>query len=143
MYDCGRFFTITGNRHPDATAEINDRSEGIASVYDEIKTKKPKTTKPKSQSTANQGPKVGRQITDRQERETGPGRAIGRRPPEVGPHSKNGMKFTTLFDAGDISGYPSASEADGALLAMLAYWTGADADRMDRLFLQSPLGRRE
>lgn len=56
--------------------------------------------------------------------------------------SKNGAAFSALW-AGDTSGYKSASEADIALCNMLAFWTGKDAARMDRLFRQSGLMREK
>lgn len=52
----------------------------------------------------------------------------------------NGSTFTSLWN-GDISGYPSHSEADQALCNLLAFWTGKDAARMDLLFRQSGLMR--
>lgn len=54
--------------------------------------------------------------------------------------AKNGPQFSALWD-GDTSGYKSASEADLALCNMLAFWTGKDPARMDRLFRQSGLMR--
>lgn len=54
--------------------------------------------------------------------------------------TRNGTQFTALW-AGDTTGYKSASEADIALCNMLAFWTGKDAARMDRLFRQSGLFR--
>ena len=54
--------------------------------------------------------------------------------------SKNGEKFQRLWN-GDTSGYPSQSEADAALCAMLAFWSNKDADQMDRLFRKSKLMR--
>jgi hypothetical protein len=54
--------------------------------------------------------------------------------------AKNGPKFKQLWD-GDTSGYKSESEADLALCSMLAFWTGCDAARMDRLFRRSGLMR--
>jgi putative DNA primase/helicase len=63
----------------------------------------------------------------------------------------NGPKFTLLF-SGDwkmvrnkngSQRYYSPSEADQALCEMLAYWTGNDASRIDRLFRQSKLYRDE
>jgi putative DNA primase/helicase len=53
--------------------------------------------------------------------------------------SKQGPKFSQLFDVGDISGYPSPSEARGALLCVLAFWTRRDEARTDRLFRQSAI----
>jgi hypothetical protein len=58
-------------------------------------------------------------------------------------HAKNGAKFSRLYDEGYCSEYPSGSEADCALLVRLAFWTGEDADRMERLFGGSALSRRE
>src|SRR5262249_15434554 len=52
----------------------------------------------------------------------------------------NGEAFSGLY-MGDRSGYPSPSEADLALCNMLAFWTGRDADQIDRLFRQSALMR--
>ena len=51
--------------------------------------------------------------------------------------AKNGQKFISLFDRGEITKTPS--EARMALLPMLAYWTCKDEARMDRLFRQSAL----
>src|SRR5262245_10542525 len=55
--------------------------------------------------------------------------------------SRNGMKFAALW-AGDTSAYGSDdSAADLALCHTLAFWTGRDPARMDRLFRQSGLMR--
>lgn len=55
--------------------------------------------------------------------------------------ARNGPKFTALF-AGETAGYGSASEADAALCAMLAFWT-QDHDQIDALFRQSGLYREK
>jgi hypothetical protein len=54
--------------------------------------------------------------------------------------AKNGAKFQALW-RGDISGYPSQSEADLALANDLSFWFGPDPDRIDRLFRKSGLYR--
>lgn len=54
--------------------------------------------------------------------------------------AKNGEKFSRLW-SGDTSGYPSQSEADVALLAILLFWTGGDEDRASILFKKSGLYR--
>lgn len=51
----------------------------------------------------------------------------------------NAPKFATLWQ-GDTDGYPSQSEADLALCALLAFWT-QDTAQLDRLFRQSGLMR--
>ena len=57
-------------------------------------------------------------------------------------NSKNGDAFARLW-RGDISGYPSQSEADQSLCSRLAFWTGRDAGRMDALFRRSGLMRQK
>ena len=52
----------------------------------------------------------------------------------------NGTKFERLWN-GDWGDYPSQSEADSALCCVLAFWTGRDIGRIDRLFRQSGLMR--
>lgn len=54
--------------------------------------------------------------------------------------SATGSKFKALLK-GDISAYPSHSEADLALASILAFWCGRDIKQMDRLFQQSGLMR--
>jgi hypothetical protein len=61
--------------------------------------------------------------------------------------AENSEKFLRLW-AGDTTGYEhddneGHSEADLALCAMLAFWTGPDPDRIHRLFRQSGLYRRK
>lgn len=52
----------------------------------------------------------------------------------------NGGKFGRLWD-GDITGYGSHSEADLALCSELAFWTGRDPERIERMFSDSGLAR--
>lgn len=58
-------------------------------------------------------------------------------------NSKNGVEFSRLYDHGDISGYPSHSEADLGLCRKLAFWAQGDPDRIDRLFRRSGLYRQK
>ena len=59
---------------------------------------------------------------------------------EKAARAVNGGRFRNLW-CGNIAGYPSHSEADQALCNILAFWTGNDPGRMDRLFRQSGLMR--
>jgi putative DNA primase/helicase len=61
---------------------------------------------------------------------------------EKAMHAKNGATFRALWQ-GDTSGYASQSEAELALCNLLAFWTGKDAYRMDRLFRRSALYREK
>lgn len=56
--------------------------------------------------------------------------------------SKGGDKFQRLWD-GDTSDYNTHSEADQALLTILAFWTGGDRIQMERLFSRSSLYREK
>jgi len=56
--------------------------------------------------------------------------------------AKNGATFRALWH-GTTTGYVSQSEAELALCTLLAFWTGKDASRMDRLFRRSALYREK
>lgn len=57
--------------------------------------------------------------------------------------SKGGNDIQKLY-GGDISKHNNdASAADAALCQHLAFWTQKNADQMERIWLQSPLGQRE
>ena len=56
--------------------------------------------------------------------------------------SKNGERFWKLY-SGDTGSFQSASEADMALCSHLAFWTGRDANQVDRLFRASGLMREK
>jgi|GEM_PF-1524249 len=56
---------------------------------------------------------------------------------------KGGTDRKKLYD-GDTSAYnDDGSSADMALLMHLAFWTAKDSKRMEKLWLESPLGQRE
>jgi primase-polymerase (primpol)-like protein len=56
--------------------------------------------------------------------------------------AKNGHEFSRLW-SGDWSRHKSQSEGDFHLCCMLAFWTGKNSERMDRLFQQSRLLREK
>lgn len=61
---------------------------------------------------------------------------------ELARKARNGPKFSSLYDAGDISEYDDDdSRADCALLVLLAFYT-RDPAQLERLFNGSALGRR-
>jgi putative DNA primase/helicase len=62
---------------------------------------------------------------------------------EKARRAKNREKFIALFDNGDISSYKSDSEADLALMNILAFWTCCDYEQMERLFGESALAERD
>lgn len=118
MYSEGRFFTVTGNVLGEVK-EVQERTAEAAAVHAKyIKREEPEAT---NQPTPDLNLSDSELIS----------KAM---------NAENGDKFRALWN-GDISGYPSQSEADLALCNLLAYWTNGNAYRMDALFRQSALYR--
>lgn len=126
MYDRLRFFTFTGRRLPDAPAEIRERQAEVdalhAQVFGTRESAAPASAAapaaPAAPVTADDNELLSRIL-----------------------QSRNGEAFAGLW-AGDTSAHDGdESAADLALCNYLAFWTGGDAARMDRLFRQSGLMR--
>jgi replicative DNA helicase len=120
MYSEGRFFTVTGNILGEPK-DIQERTAQAAIVH-------AKYLKREEQKPTNQQP-ADLDLSDSE--------LINK-----AMSAKNGHIFRALWN-GDISGYPSQSEADLALCNLLAYWTNGNAYRMDALFRQSGLYRED
>ncbi len=121
MYSERRYFTITGN-HVDGTPPTIEDCPTLVSLYAELSAPKPSRQPP---------------VTPAEDVSTSDDALL-----ERAMHAKNGATFRALWQ-GDASGYASQSEAELALCNLLAFWTGKDASRMDRLFQRSELYRRE
>jgi primase-polymerase (primpol)-like protein len=120
MYDGGRFFTVTGRHVVGTPWTIELRTEALATVH----------ACHLGLPLAPPRPPVAfapDHVTDA---------ALLAR----AHAARNGGKFAALW-RGDTSRYPSHSEADLALCAMLAFWTQGDAARIDELFRASGLMR--
>lgn len=120
MYDTGRYFTFTGDHWPGTPRTIEGRQAELELIHKVIFAPEPE--RPRERATPQPVDLDDRALIERAKA------------------AKNGAKFSQLW-AGDISGYDSDSEADLALCNLLAFWTGGDAARMDRLFRQSGLFR--
>ncbi|MFC4360303.1 hypothetical protein ACFO0N_20345 [Halobium salinum] len=128
MYDSARFFTMTGDRVDVTPQTVEARQEALAEVHREY-VRKPSMAsgEPKQATGTTKSPTGDVDLTDEE--------LI-----EKAQTAANGEKFDRLW-GGDIHGYESQSEADMALCCLLAFWTGGDPTRVDRLFRESGLIR--
>jgi putative DNA primase/helicase len=122
LYDHGRYFTVTGHHLAGTPPTVEERTPQIAALYARLFSHGAETSAVAASTDATANALADDALIAKART------------------AKNGAKFAALF-RGDMTGYPSQSEADAALCAMLAFWTNRDAARMDRLFRQSGLLR--
>jgi putative DNA primase/helicase len=122
MYSSGRFFTITGKRLDGAPAHVSERSPELAALHTEVFGK----AKPMAQPKPAQPNNLDDQALI-----------------EKAAAAQNGGKFSSLYSGNWKAYFTSQSEADLALCSILAFWTGGDAGRTDRLFRSSGLMREK
>lgn len=123
MYDDRRYFTVTGNHLAGTPAKIEERIEEVKSLHKEVFGE----VEEKSQSV-----KAAPGITPLEDNQL----------LDLALSSKNGDKFARLF-GGHLDEHDSQSEADLALVSILAFWSGGDRGRIDRLFRTSGLMREK
>ena len=121
IFDRGRFFVFTGQHVTGTPETIEERQAELEAVLAEYLPREEPTREPRPAQPVDLG---DRELLER---------AFA---------ARDGDTFRRLWE-GDWSSYPSRSEADFALLARLAFWTGKDAGRMERLFQGSGLYRAE
>lgn len=126
-----KYVTVTGNTL--RSSDLVDRGKQLQTVLDRYMKRNTAEQQPQGQQTLDSWQYVRMQqrtAADLSDREL-----IDR-----AMNAGNGSAFTSLWN-GNISGYPSHSEADQALCNLLAFWTNKDAARIDSLFRQSGLMR--
>lgn len=130
MYEDGRFFTVTGNRLPGTEPEVKGRNGPLRVVHHQFVAEDKSAQETASQRASGGGTDLSDADVSLEDEEI----------LQKAKDSRNGKKFEALWN-GITSGYASQSEADLALCSYLAFWTGGDADQMDRLFQESGLYR--
>jgi hypothetical protein len=125
-YDKGRYFTVTGKHLVGTPQRIENRQEELQRVVRRMFGEesanghtKPVAAPERLDNSLSDDEVVRKALS-----------------------AANGERFSLLW-SGDTSGYNSHSEADLALCGMLAFWTGGDPIRMDRLFRASGLYRKK
>lgn len=120
-YPHGRYFTVTGDHLEGTPATIEERQLQLEELL-------PAKVSPPPQAQVPAGGFDGEDLELL----------------EKARAARNGDAFSRLYDAGDTSAHGGdASGADLALCNLLAFWTGRDAARMDRLFRGSQLMREK
>ena len=117
--DKGQFVTITGNALNDKP--VRDITEVLPEILDAYMLR-PAVERPENRMDA-----PGSFLTDEE--------VIMK-----ASAAANGEKFRSLY-AGDITGYPSQSEAELAFMTTLAFWCGGDEEQMESIYLGSGLRR--
>jgi primase-polymerase (primpol)-like protein len=119
VYESGRYFVVTGNHVRGTPTTIEPRQAQLEDVL----------------ARFLPAPETGRSSTDPQ-----PVGLDDRDLLDRAMRARNGSEFQRLWN-GDTAGHSSHSEADLALCSMLAFWTGRDPERINRLFRSSGLMR--
>jgi putative DNA primase/helicase len=124
IYDRGRFFTMTGQSLARPNPEIYDRQESVDALYARIGASMIKKGYVRREICNSVGPELpDRSVID----------LIAATP--MGP------RFSTLYSGSWKTSYESQSEADLALVALLARFIGRNPSQLDRLFRASGLYR--
>ncbi len=141
-YPSNRYLTVTGNHRPGSASEVTEQQAALDWLHRRfmVPTEGQEATHKAATALGESGnvqapathppaPVEARTLTDAELL-------------EKARTADNGEEFSRLFDQGDLSGHKGdRSSADLALCNLLAFWTGRDADRIDRLFRQSTLMR--
>ena len=133
MYDDGRYLTVTGHRLENSSDDLSRFNDELESVHTEYIA----DDDPEQADLDDTNPTLNGSGSGSSDVDLTDGELIDR-----AKSADNGEKFERLWN-GSTAGYPSQSEADMALTSLLAFWTGGDASRTDRLFRQSGLMREK
>jgi len=125
VYQDKRYVTVTGNILTGYQSTIESRQLELETFYKKAFPEKPEDSR--------QTPGNFRQAAQSLD-------FVWRDRLQTAFSSKNGVNIKRLYD-GDISGYPSQSEADMSLCSHLAFWLNGDAAAIDGAFRESGLYR--
>ncbi len=163
MYTAGRFFTMTGKRVAGSPEDVLPRQEAVTSLYSAYAVSESVHAEQEATDPGREfmTPTTPAPSTSAHLQKTGRGRTITT-PDDLSDvellekamnsERADGRDFARLWHGdksefvhrhGDKKGQIDDSLADYALCRMLAFWTGKNTTRMDRLFRQSSLVRQK
>lgn len=123
IYQSDRFFTVTGQRLDALPAKVMNRQKQLTALYNELF---PVEQTPPTQHRSASAAEIPQDDVELLNRMFA---------------ARNGSAIRSLWN-GDTSAHDGdESSADQALCNHLSFWTGCDAQRMDRLFRRSGLMR--
>ena len=122
MYDHSRYMTVTGRHVEGSSSRITSHADSVLQEIHDAFFKKPGKTSRKK-TTGNHGSLSDEDLL------------------QLAQKAANGKAFSDLWEGKWEGSYASQSEADMALAAKLAFWTGKNEQQMDRLFRSSGLYR--
>ena len=129
LYDRDRYLTVTGQHVAHTPLTVESRSAELAALHARLfGSLQPPVSPPAVESAGSTEPHASASLSDED--------LLARM-----TSANNGQRFERLWRGEWHPDYPSQSEADLALCATLAFWTGRDAERIDSLFRQSGLHR--
>lgn len=135
LYDSARYFTVTGTHVEKTPFRVARRQDALEAIHREFV----------QETEHREGSNVDRRDVDDRDTVTDTPVDVDLDDEELlekARNAANGEKFEQLW-TGNTAGYESHSEADMALCSLLAFWTGGDRSRIDRLFRQSGLMREK
>ncbi len=141
MYDTKRYLTVTGQHVDDTPAGVEQVHDAINDVHAEYIADDAGADREPTRAAVDGGVQAVPPVPT----PGGDGAGTGLDDDELvekAMDAENGDKFRRLWN-GDVSEYPSHSEADLALAGLLAFWTGGDRRQIDRLFRHSGLYREK
>ncbi|MCL2298635.1 MAG: DNA primase, partial [Firmicutes bacterium] len=124
MYSHARYFTMTGKHYGDCPVVVAEDGGALAWIHEQFITQRKAPDKRAKRRAASQVLEDSEIL-------------------EKARSAKNGAAFAALWEGRWEGEFGSQSEADLALCCKLAFWTGKDRERMDRLFRQSSLMREK
>lgn len=133
MYDRGRFVAMTGRRVPRTPATLRDCTKELGKLHAQWFGQSATPTAPTAKPDA---PNTDQHRTDPAELPGSDADLL-----RVMVNAKNGAKAKDLYRGRWQAHYPSQSEADQALCLLLAFYTGRNAQRIDRIFRTSGMMR--
>jgi len=135
VYDTQHYFALTGQHLAGTPTTVEARQTELSALYTEaIEPTRPRGDGP---NRANRPSRrlTARSLSQASSASVSDDQGLLRK----AKTSKNGAKFTRLWEGDTSDVQDDVSAADLSLCRLLAYWTAKDAERIDRLFRQSGL----